>query len=319
MVELQSPSPVDVEAAAPSPEFTLSPHVDVLVCSDDEVRVRQGTWSDRTLTLHDDERHGILGRVFTELLLGGRTADELGAAVAGPVAPADLARLLDDLAAAGVLVQPGAGHPALDPDAALTVAVAGDGPTAALLHGYLADAGAVPGPVAPLDRPGPPRAALEAAWGVEDLLVVALERFSPATLDAANALALERRRAWVATYSDGPLVVVGPIFVPGETGCWAELETQMLAVCPRRAERQGFWDVLDARVAPRTPHRWHAGLAAGWLVGPLLTFRATGAAGLVGRAAVVDTAEGRVEHVRCLALPRCPVCRPDPGDHHPWD
>jgi oxazoline/thiazoline synthase len=327
VVELQSPSPVDVEAAPPSQEYTLSPHVDVLVCGEDEVRIRQGTWSDRTLTLYDDERHGVLGRVFTELLLGGRTVDELGAAVAGPVVPADLVRLFDDLAAAGVLVPPGvqarpgpfARHPALGGEATPAVAVAGDGPTADLLHGYLSDAGVATGRAASLDRPGPPRAALEAAWGAGDLLVVALERFSPATLDAANALALARRRPWVATYSDGPLVVVGPIYVPGETGCWAELETQMLAVCPRRAERQGFWDVLDARTAPRTAPRWHGGLAAGWLMGPLLTFLDTGGAGLVGRAVVVDTGEGRVEHVRCLALPRCPVCRPDPGDHHPWD
>lgn len=311
------------------PGHVLNPRLDVVVYSEDEVRVRQGTWSDWTLTLHDDERRGVLGRVFTGLLAGARTPDELQATVGidGRVSADELESLLDDLRAAEVVVG-GTGDTAAGAHArnghgparreAFDVTVVGDGPTCGLLASYLTEAGVTADAVA-LSGEEPPRATIAASPHTTDLLVVALESLSPTVLSAASSWALDRGLPWLGAYSDGPLLVVGPIYVPGETGCYAEFEAQLLSACTDRTALKAYRDALTTRRAPRRAARWQGGVAAGWLVGPVIDFLETGASDLVGRATVFDFASSRVEHVRCLTLPRCPACRGDRGGHNPWD
>lgn len=337
--------------------YGLSPRVDVVVYSEDEVRIRQGTWADWTLTLHDDERRGVVGRIFTEMLGGAATPGDLLArpGIDGRVERDDLVAFLADLRQSGIVLiatdpspmaapprhngqhgQHGQRVPSIGPAEpgprrrTAHVAVVGDGPTSVLLTSYLTEAGAGVAPVALLDTAGAavtaphgtagaPRDAIEAACDGTDFLVVAVESLSPTLLTAANSVALDRGIPWAATYADGSLVVVGPIYVPGETGCFAEFEAQLLSVCPKPVEMKAQWDALDRRTPPRRAPRWQGGIAAGWLVEPLVEFLDTGASDLVGVATVFDVAQRRVEKVRCLTLPRCPVCRSDRGGYNPWD
>ena len=340
VVDAQTPTSTDDRRApGATGHYTLSPHLDVLVYSTDEVRLRQGTWSDHTLTLHDDERRGVLGTIFAELLVAPRSCDDLHAlpGIAGRVSRDELADFLTDLVLSDALVAPGgvaraaarpvgpgrldsalaAGPAAAAQDAATpVVAVVGDGPTAELAAAYLAEAGAAVEPPTMGRRSASDE--LVAAFSASGFVVVALESFSPTVLDTANSVALERRVPWVATYSDGPLVVVGPIYVPGDTGCYAEFEAQLVSVCSRRSETKAYWDTLASRTSPRRPPRWHGGLAAPLFVAQFYELVSAGSSDLVGRAIVFDLAQRRMETVRCLTLPRCPVCRHERGVH-PWD
>ncbi len=74
---------------------------------------------------------------------------------------------------------------------------------------------------------------------------------------ALNEIYLQGNRPWLSAYVDGDQVFLGPLLVPGETGCYRCLELREESQLPQRAEFLTFkkhlgngWKVLAGDAAP---------------------------------------------------------------------
>jgi bacteriocin biosynthesis cyclodehydratase domain-containing protein len=236
------------------------------------------------------------------LLDGTRTPDELVARFGSRTRPA-VEHAIEILAAHDLLVDgPVPAGPAGELLAATdwrpralgraTVAVAGEGATAAEIARLLRDSGvgAVVDGWASDRRPGE--------------LVIAAPDDEPAERMATwNAAALEQRVPWLAvTPFDGSIATVGPLMVPGETACHTCLTLRRGTDLHAGRERL----LVDRHVSSPALRSLCAGLAAT----AALRWLATGDAPIVGAILAVEYASQLVTRHPVHRVPRCPSCSP---------
>ena len=167
-------------------------------------------------------------------------------------------------------------------------------------------------------------AALASVFDECGFVVVALERFSPSLLHAANRAALAAARPWMSVYFDGSEAVIGPIYVPGDTACYNEFEVQNEACIARQDDYHLYKDSLAAPTMPTTDAPVldpvlppFLAVASGWATTAALPFLAGGSSFLVERAVHVDFERTTIDYQNILKLPRCPACAPGrPGGRH---
>lgn len=148
-------------------------------------------------------------------------------------------------------------------------------------------------------------------------VLVALERFSPSVLHAANRAALDAGRPWMSVYFDGSEVVIGPLYVPGNTACYNEFEIQNEACIARQDDYHVYKESLTApdpsagcpRVADPVLPPFLA-IASGWATTAVLPFLSGGKSFLLERAIHVDFERAAIDYQNILKLPRCPACAP---------
>jgi bacteriocin biosynthesis cyclodehydratase domain-containing protein len=142
-----------------------------------------------------------------------------------------------------------------------------------------------------------------------DLVILALNAYSPATLHRLNELAIAHETPWMAVYFDGSDAVIGPLHVPGESPCHLEVEIQTEASVGIRDDYLVYKESLDADprldafVLPA-----HLDTAAGLAASAALRFLVSGHCFCVGRSVRVDFERMAVDSQEFLRLPRCPAC-----------
>lgn len=143
-----------------------------------------------------------------------------------------------------------------------------------------------------------------------DVAVAALEWFSPQTLHGANAVSQALGKPWMSVYVDGSEALIGPIYVPGETPCYNELEIQHEAAISLKDDYLLYKEsLIDDQVEP---HHFvlppYLNLLSGWTMTALLPFMISGRSFAVGRAVRIDFERVFVDYEDVLKLPRCPGC-----------
>jgi oxazoline/thiazoline synthase len=255
------------------------------------------------------ERHLLTGPVYERLipmLTGERSADDLVESLEAEFAPEEIYYALMRLRANDMVREAG---DAASPETTAYWDAAGTAPSAAArrlqehrlsvrtvgldprhgVGGVLEAMGLTVGP--------------DGAW---DLLVVD-DYLNPA-LEDQNRLALASARPWILCQPVGREVWVGPLFVPGRSGCWTCLASRLEQNQPVETylEARGFGRVgSDASAAlPATMHLAFALLAT--LVSRVI---ATGDdSALRGTIHAFDTTRGRSSTHRVTRRPQCPAC-----------
>jgi ribosomal protein S12 methylthiotransferase accessory factor len=259
--------------------------------------------------LGEDERHVLRGRAFQALLPlldGSRTEEELCLHLAGALAPAEVFYALTLLRQRGLLVEGRLEVPL--PEAAFWE---GLGVEPASARGRLASARVELTPLGQVDAGSLAEAlaelGLSVSPGAERSVVLVEDHLHP-ELAAFNRARLADGRPWLLVRPTGLTAWLGPLFVPGHTGCWRCLAHRLEG--HRRVERY-LEQRLGKAVLPPAPsalsatRRLVAGLVsttvARWVVegrlpaleGQVLTFGAA-------------TFESRSHPV--TRRPQCPDC-----------
>jgi bacteriocin biosynthesis cyclodehydratase domain-containing protein len=323
----------DEQRAASSERLMLNPYVRVLRCSDDEIVVRHGTRSLYSEVISDATRKHVLARLV----------DRLGA----PATRAELAidvpctedGMLDEavtyLLERRVLVpETQDWRPAYfdtfygrsEGLAQHAIGVIGDGALARRMCTSLAalspEAILVLGdspsgyPDAVELRSAVEPSALARVFTDSDFVAVLPDRYSPRVLHLANEAALATDTPWMCAFFDGHEAVIGPAFVPGQSGCYAEFESQAEASLMQINESLLLKEALyrDGEASGVLPQH-HVDVAGGFAVDAVIRLLLGGTSYAVGRAMRIDFERASVDYQNVLTLPRCPACQHTRGPY----
>jgi ribosomal protein S12 methylthiotransferase accessory factor len=128
-------------------------------------------------------------------------------------------------------------------------------------------------------------------------------------LQECNATALRNGRPWLLVKPTGRTIWVGPLFIPGKTGCWECLTQRLRANSPVAAYLQGrnghAGSVIQDRAATPATLQVAWGLAANavasWIVRDQLPE-------LEGKLQTLDIIAWRMQTHTLVRLPFCPAC-----------
>jgi len=155
------------------------------------------------------------------------------------------------------------------------------------------------------------------------LLVLALEAWDPARVEAVNRYALRTGTPWLLLQAPSIReATVGPLFVPGSTACYMCFEARLRSNWAFLAEYQAFQEYLRERRAGARP--WGGLHAQFELTASLATLEVvrfvTGFSSpmLAGRFVSVDLFSHQTTRHEVLRVPRCPYCRPPRVESFPW-
>lgn len=155
-----------------------------------------------------------------------------------------------------------------------------------------------------LERPEPEPGAL---------VIAALDRVEPSLLHALNQSALRTGSPWLLAAMDGTTGLVGPLMVPGQTGCYQCLESSWVARSRKPEPLRLAVETLRAQ-PPEDTGAFHgppafADVVAGLLVADLPHILNQGAALTLGQVLTVDFLSLSAFTSPILKLPRCPACQ----------
>jgi oxazoline/thiazoline synthase len=145
--------------------------------------------------------------------------------------------------------------------------------------------------------------------GPPALLVVGTDSYWRADLRACNEAALRNGRPWLLVKPIGRCIWLGPLFVPGQTGCWACLAERLAANAPVLAyleEKRGYTGEAAAHRAC-TP----ATLQAAWALAATAVASWVGGGGLPhleGKVRTLDVLTGESQTHTLVRRPACSVC-----------
>jgi bacteriocin biosynthesis cyclodehydratase domain-containing protein len=310
--------------------LALNPWYVVVRHDDAEVQIRHGFRSLTSFVLRDPAQPPVLGGLLARFAAGPISAVEALAHLSEEQRSHGAA-LLDELAAMRVLV-------AADVDAVdayygfvhgievspqQKVAIIGHATLAAELADGLASTGLVT--VVTYDSDESVRdvaSTVEALPDDCDLVVLALDRFSPRTVAAFNDAGLRRRLPFAYLGFDGSEATLGPLVVPGATACLAESDLQARAGIARPGDFAAYRSFLvsaqgSALVERARLPRLVARLAASMFATSVLPWFAFKQSTLMGSVVLIDFERMSLDHVSVLRLPTCAAC--DRLDESPAD
>jgi len=151
------------------------------------------------------------------------------------------------------------------------------------------------------EKPEPPPKAL---------LMVALDRIEPSVLHRLNAEMMQRQSPWLLSAMDGSTGMVGPLIVPGQTGCYQCLESSWIA---RSRKPEQLRPVMEALREGATKAAFYgfpgfADAVAGLLTADLPNLLRNAAGLTLGQILSVDFVTLSATTYPLLKLPRCPAC-----------
>ena len=252
--------------------------------------------------------HGGAYEKIVPLIDGQRSTDEIVDALAGQVDAARVYYVLNGMEAKGYLTE-------ATPDIPASVAAfwhaAGIEPAAALAA--LRDKRVAVQTIGEVDSAAM-LSALE-AMGVQlgtqqqaDLWLVLTDDYLRADLAAINAAALQANRPWLLVRVTGRELWLGPLFQPGETGCWVCMRQRLernRAVHRFVAEKKNLatppFTALGALPATQAAACQMAAVAAA-------QFLAGAASGLAGKVLSLDWATHTSQTHALVRHPHCPAC-----------
>lgn len=313
----------------------LNPYVRVIRCSDDEIVVRHGTRSQYSEVISDSARNHLLGRLLTRLREPASLADLTAESF---VAEEDAETLVDAVAylrERRVLVPAAQDWRQSYFDtffgdagglSSRTIGVIGGGAVARRVCASLAPLGAeaiialdddsagYPETVELQGDPWTDQATLLRLFSDCDLVIVSLDGYSPRLLHLSNEAALTSVTPWVCAFFDGHEAVIGPTFVPGQTGCYAEFDIQAEASLTQINEGLLIKESLSVeRPSPGTLLPPYVDIASGFVVDAAIRFLLAGSSYTVGRAMRIDFERAAIDYQDVLTMPRCPACQATRG------
>jgi bacteriocin biosynthesis cyclodehydratase domain-containing protein len=163
------------------------------------------------------------------------------------------------------------------------------------------------------------KAKVQTLFEQADFVIVALDHFSSKTLHTANQAALVSQKPWLSLWNDGAEGHIGPIYIPGQTGCYADMEAQQEAAA--RSIRNEYLIYKEALDDEQFQHLHltlppYAQIAAGFAIMGFVHFMATGRSFLVEHCLRMDFANPGWDFQKALKLPRCPACDADRPFRH---
>jgi thiazole/oxazole-forming peptide maturase SagC family component len=154
--------------------------------------------------------------------------------------------------------------------------------------------------------------ALRKVFDTSNFVLVCYESFSPTLLHAANEQAIRSGTPWMSVYFDGSEAIIGPTYVPGQSACYQEFETQSESTLSFKDAYRIYKTVSKEQIintgALVLPP--HAMAAAGIAITSLLRFLATEQTFTIGRAIRVNFETLSIDYQEVMKLPRCPACSP---------
>jgi ribosomal protein S12 methylthiotransferase accessory factor len=252
--------------------------------------------------------HGAAYEKIVPLIDGRRSTDEIVDALAGQVDAVRVYYVLNDMESKGYLTE-------ATPDIAASVAAfwhgAGIEPAAALAA--LRDKRVAVRTIGEVDCAAMLSAL--AAMGVElgtqeqaELWLVLTDDYLRADLASINAAALQANRPWLLVRVTGRELWLGPLFQPGETGCW---------VCMRQRlerNRAAHRFVAEKKHLATPPLTALGALPATQAAACQMTavaaaqFLAGAASGLAGKVLSLDWATYTSQTHALVRHPHCPAC-----------
>ena len=316
----------------------LRPHLSVIVHSPDEVEFRHGVWNPMSFTVSDAARAGHLARLV-DALDGTASPAQLAAVQDLPVE--EVHGLLDRLGELDLLERRpssaldaylGAAAPWRVDDnleAGGRVLLVGEDALVSTLQPVLGEV-LVDNPVVVVDDDDPARAVIDdpdTSWMADGLateerlapfeswrgaVVVAPSRVvNPLRFKVLNRASLRHRVRWLHAALDGPFVLVGPAFLPGESSCYECLETRVFLNLREGASYQRYKRALArAEVRLGSPPLLSplAGLLASHLALETLNLVLTGWTFTVGRMLAIHVPTMEISFPDVLRVPGCPGC-----------
>jgi bacteriocin biosynthesis cyclodehydratase domain-containing protein len=321
----------------------LMPHYSVVPHSSDSVELRYGVWNPVSISLTDDAGSGTLARVLLRLD-GTRAVAEIARELDMP--RSDVEVVLDQLRGLGALEEAGP-RSALQHYADLAtpalrtsqlskhrprpVLLLGDeeltGPLEATLSGRLDDCAvrrvAADDPAWLTVTEGDPGWLLDGIATQETLpvfeswrdhfLVLATTVPDPGAARVLNKVALELGIPWLHGTLDGPLVVAGPMFLPGRTSCYECFETR---VTMNLRDTDSYLRYKRALVESRVRHGRAplepalTRLLEAHLAMETINHHLTGSGFTDQKALCVYLPTMEISFTEVLRLPGCPACAP---------
>jgi ribosomal protein S12 methylthiotransferase accessory factor len=149
--------------------------------------------------------------------------------------------------------------------------------------------------------------AVRAEAGPGEFVVVVTDDLLDDRLEAFNRAALDSGAAWMLTRLAGTVPWIGPLFVPGETGCWACL-TQRLRL---NRQTEQFLESLPGEAAPTPLPATAASVALAAQLASMEVLRwlgGDGRDGVVGGILALDLKTNTPVRHPLTRRPQCPAC-----------
>lgn len=161
-----------------------------------------------------------------------------------------------------------------------------------------------------LNKPYHNQDALETLFGTSNFVVVTSEVFSSHLFHTADLTALATEKPWISAFMDGSEACIGPIYVPGETGCYNEFEIQSeatLSIHPSEYYTYKEEMSKNGLYSHQFVFPPYISIAAGFVAGAVSSFLLSGKSYLIGRCFRIDFEKPYVDYEEILKLPRSPV------------
>ena len=325
-----------------SKHIRLKRHYSLVAHSADVVEIRYGVWNPVSFTLTDESESGHLYPLL-KALDGSLSEAELAAREHVPVA--EVEALIDHLQQLNVMEQ-GASS-ALDfylDHVAPTLRAYGEEPPAAKpvllmgdpeltreiqrnLQGDIPHAG-----VTILDRQDPTWRALSAQdttvlmdglafeeWAEQfagwrqQFVVLASRTINPIQFKLLNRISLHYGIAWLHAVMDGPLLMVGPLFIPYRSACYECFEMRVVMNLREGASYLRYKEALvqhqiEYGAVPAEPVLLN--LLASHTALEVLNFVLTDSAFVVNKVLAIYLPTMEFSYNEVLRLPGCPACSP---------
>lgn len=305
------------------------PSYQIIRCNSDEVVIRFGSRSRSAHTLLDEKRRGILADLLVHLSTPKMLVD-----LSNRFPPDDVIELVDQLVKARIVVDVESAESSLlhlgleSPASGLNqaeIGIVGNGRIATAITANLLDLGvgtivAVDGSSFEDSRVVVDAPDLNDLFVDAEIVVVATDEPDLAALYRLNSMAIEHETPWVMTHADGPELIIGPLFRPGQTACFNDYDIQEEAGRTYRMEHLVYKSVLaekgfSPRLIPRMSAEHAAALATQGIVEALVGSGSY----LDGTVVRVDIERLEVIREQVVRLPRCPACLGLNNDYrHPF-
>lgn len=287
--------------------LATNPALHLIRSTNDEIIVRFGSRGRATQRIADSQRRGILADLLF-LFEDGARCDEVCERFGG-----DGEELITSLLKSGVLVPESelafgfhiAGYGTAIPEIS-SLNVIGEGRFAGECFRLLNDALGKKVAVKTIPQ-------IEVDSEPADMTVCVAD--SPATgfFYDMNEYALSYNAVWHGGYLDGPEILVGPLFVPGETGCYHDFDVMEESGRSMKLDHLFMKMNGASAVATQVPE-FVASLAASYLTASVLQHVLGVGSHLEGHLLRIDLDRLEIIRQRATRLARCPACnenRPD--------
>jgi bacteriocin biosynthesis cyclodehydratase domain-containing protein len=324
--------------------FRVKRHYSIVAHSPDVVELRYGVWNPVSFTLTDSTGSGHLFNLVAGLD-GSRSSTELAAKE--QVSIEDVEGVLDQLLQLGVVeseaancldhylddIVPGLAGTAGQRDETLGVRLLGDPVLCGQVGTYINQS--LPEVKLVMARAEDPAVRLladpDTSWLMNglrfqeqaplfeawrgSLLVVMLKTINPAQLRTLNRVALEHRITWMHAAIDGPVLLVGPVFIPHRTACYECLETRVTMNLRESASYQQYKRAIvngQIKHGPLPIEPVLGGLLASHTAFEVLNFLLTGNSYTVGKVLAIYLPTMEFSFNEVLRVPGCSACGPSP-------